>query len=176
MLSYLERTDLSYLQNFGKKKVYLNLAFSFFPLLSCTFRTKSGGKAQCNPLEAIPTANLVRLSLAGYSLQMCKSEHDYFQSKATMWFPPNTIARNAYTEKASGKPPFSQSRKSKPHTSPHTQVNQTISTSDMAHAHSDIIIYHYLFFFFPSIQTDIQTKQVIDAGAARFISGGRIPL
>lgn len=154
MLSYLERTDLSYLQNFGKKKVYLNLAFSFFPLLSCTFRTKSGGKAQCNPLEAIPTANLVRLSLAGYSLQMCKSEHDYFQSKATMWFPPNTITRNAYTEKASGKPPFSQSRKSKPHTSPHTQVNQTISTSDMAHAHSDIIIYHYLFFFFFPFNTD----------------------
>lgn len=71
-----------------------------------------------------------------------------FQSKAIMQFPPNPVTQNPYTEKAFDKPPFSQSRKSKSHSSPNTQVNQTISTSDMAHAHSDIIIYHYLFFFF----------------------------
>lgn len=33
----------------------------------------------------------------------------------------------------------------------------------MAQAHSDIIIYHY--FFFSSVQIDIQTKQTINAGA-----------
>lgn len=39
-----------YLQNF--EKVYLNLSFFlFFLLMSCTSRTKSEGKAQCNPLD-----------------------------------------------------------------------------------------------------------------------------
>lgn len=56
-----------YLQNF-LKSLFDIIFFFFFLLMSCTFRTKSEGKAQCNPLEAISTASSAQLSLAGYSL------------------------------------------------------------------------------------------------------------
>lgn len=104
-------------------------------------------KAWYYPLYTIPSS--------AFSCWMQPAERemlhlsDCFQDKAAMWIPPDHRTQNPKTEKTFGNLSRSQFQKAEiNHTVvPTPGLHQTVSASDLAHAHADTIIYHYIFFF-----------------------------